>query len=149
MSHSKNGDAVKIRKSLQALGKAHREIEAVYLFGSAAIGKTGPLSDLDIAVLLKGRLGPSRAEFRRELELTADVMHACRRSDVDVVFLNQAPPLLAYEVVQKGQVLFERDRARRVEFEVNALKRMFDLEPFLETARRILKRRLREGSYGG
>ena len=140
-----------IEKSLLLCARSHPEIHALYLFGSQAKGKSGPLSDLDIAVLLKIRQGQgtSKTAFWKRLELASDLMHACRRPDVDVVLLDEATPLLAYQVVRAGKLLYERDHFHRIEFEVGALKRFFDFRPFLEVARQILKRRLQEGRYGG
>ena len=87
--------------------------------------------------------------FRVRLNLVAQAMRACGRSDVDLVLLNEASPLLAYEVVRGGKVAYERSHQRRLSYEANALCRYLDFQPFFYTARKYLKRRLREGAYGG
>ncbi len=139
---------VSVREALRTFGKAHPEIAAIYLFGSVAEGHAGPLSDLDVGVLLAEPAARSSLMDRR-LALIADVSHACRRPDVDVVILNEAPPLLAYEVVGRGTLLFERDRDQRVAFEARAAGQYLDFAPFLATSAGYLKRQLRDGTYGG
>jgi hypothetical protein len=138
-----------LMRSLKSLGRIYPEIDAVYLFGSQAEGKPGPLSDVDIGVLFDANRVRPKDLFRARLNLITQAMEACRRSDVDVVLLNEASPLLAYEVVSGGKLAYERNHQRRVAYEVDALLRYLDFQPFLRTARRYLKRRLREGTYGG
>ena len=86
---------------------SHRpEIQAAYIFGSVAHGRTHPDSDIDIAVLLGRRLPDSRALSYR-LRLGSDLGVALGRSDVQLVILNQAPPLLAHRVLSQGTLVFE------------------------------------------
>lgn len=139
----------KLLKSLRSLGRLCPEIDAVYLFGSRAAGRSGPLSDVDIGVLLgMDRLRP-RDLFRTRLHLITQAMAACGRSNVDLVLLNEAGPLLAYEVIHDGKLAYERNHQRRVSYEAGALRRYFDFQPFFHTARQYLKKHLREGTYGG
>jgi predicted nucleotidyltransferase len=110
-----------------------------YLFGSQAEGKAGPLSDVDIAVLL----GPQVTReqwFQVQLDLMGALMSLFHRDDVDVAILNQATPVLAHEVVQSGQILYEARPGIRVEFELATLRRYVDTEPL----RRLQDRRLLE-----
>jgi predicted nucleotidyltransferase len=110
-----------------------------YLFGSQAEGKAGPLSDVDIAVLL----GPQVTReqwFQVQLDLMGALMSLFHRDDVDVAILNQATPVLAHEVVQSGQILYEARPGIRVEFELATLRRYVDTEPL----RRLQNRRLLE-----
>jgi predicted nucleotidyltransferase len=114
-------------------------VELAYLFGSQAEGKAGPLSDVDIAVLL----GPHVAReqwFKVQLDLMGALMSLFHRDDVDVVILNQATPVLAHEVVQSGQILYEARPGIRTDFELASLRRYVDTEPL----RRLQDRRLLE-----
>lgn len=100
------------------------------------------MSDLDIAVLIdESRLKP-RSRFRFRLDLIGEATRAWGRPDVDVVLLNEASPLLAYEVVRSGRLLFERDHDARVAFEARTAQHYLDLEPFYRISRRYLKRQL-------
>lgn len=128
--------------SLRSLGRAHRSIATLYLFGSQATGKKGPLSDVDMAVLLDEKQVSPKRFFRFRLDLIAAATRACRRPDVDVVVLNEATPVLKYEVVRSGRLLYERDHSLRVEFEARAIQHYLDLEPFYQVGRSYLKRQL-------
>jgi predicted nucleotidyltransferase len=126
------------RGQLERLLASHGVVLA-YLFGSQAEGKAGPLSDVDIAVLLKPQM--DREEwFQVKLDLTNELMGLFHRNKVDVVVLNEAPPVLAYEVVQFGQLLYEAGPGTRIDFEVAATHRYMDTKPL----RRIQNRRLFE-----
>lgn len=149
MPHFKNPEIEKLAGHLRGLGREHPEVLAVYLFGSSASRKAGPLSDLDVAVLLdESRLKPGR-RFHFRLDLIGEAMGASHRPDVDLVLLNEASPLLAYEVIRGGRLLFERRRQARVEFESRAVGRYLDLKPFYRVSRRYLKKQmLRRGRNG-
>lgn len=67
-------------------------------------------------------------------------MSLFHRNDVDVVILNQAKPVIAYEVVCSGRVLYEAQPGTRVDYEVAVLRRYVDTEPL----RRLQDRRLLE-----
>jgi predicted nucleotidyltransferase len=118
---------------------AERGVVLAYLFGSQAEGKAGPLSDVDIAILL----GPHVAReqwFQVQLDLMGALMSLFHRDDVDVVILNQATPVLAHEVVRSGQILHEARPGTRADFELATLRRYVDTEPL----RRLQDRRLLE-----
>jgi predicted nucleotidyltransferase len=113
-----------------------------YLYGSHARGRAGPLSDVDVAVLLDSD------DEERRLELTAAIAHAVVPARADVVVLNDAPLALSYRVVRDGTVLVSRDDSARVEHWVRTVDRYLDMAP----ARRLLaagtRNRLREGRFG-
>jgi hypothetical protein len=125
-----------------------REIQAAYIFGSVAAGRARPDSDVDIAVLVDRRVPPARMLAYR-LKLMTDLGSALRRSDVEVVILNQAPPLLAHRVLSKGKLVFERSASARVRFQVRTASRYFDLIPMFETHIRYLKKSVRGGRQVG
>ncbi len=125
-----------------------REIEAAYVFGSVASGRTRKDSDIDIAVLVAPRVRPGKI-LKYRLQLMADLGSALRRSDVDVVILNEAPPLLAHRILSKGKLVFERSASARVRFQVRTASLYLDLVPLFETQIRYLKRNVREGRIVG
>jgi hypothetical protein len=112
---------------LAELLSAHDVILA-YLFGSQAEGKAGPLSDLDFAVLLDPEV-EREAWTDVQIELLGKLMSLFGRNDVDLVILNRATPVLAHQVAQHGQVLYEADPGTRADFEVAALRRYVETEP--------------------
>ena len=127
---------------------ARREIQAAYIFGSVAAGRARPDSDVDIAVLVDRRVRPAQM-LKYRLKLMADLGAALRRSDVEVVVLNQASPLLAHRVLSRGTLVFERSASARVQFQVRTASRYADLVPMFETHLRYLKKSVREGRIVG
>src|SRR5438876_672521 len=91
------------------------EIQAAYVFGSVASGRARADSDVDVAVLLDRRVRPGRI-LKYRLKLMADLGTALHRSDVDVVILNEASPVLAHRVLSQGTLVFERSASARVRF---------------------------------
>ena len=99
-----------------------------YLFGSHAVGRTGPASDYDIAVLCAPELSsPERGRWR--LELIGRLIDVYHSDAIDLVILNDAPPLLRFEVIRVRHVLYNRDDEARVTFEVRTMQEWFDWEP--------------------
>jgi uncharacterized protein len=137
-----------IEQAVARCVSGRKEIQAAYLFGSVAAGRPRPDSDIDIAVLVDRRVRPARRLDYR-LKLMADLGAALRRSDVGVVILNEAPPLLAHRVLSKGTLVFERSASARVRFQVRTASRYFDLVPMFETQIRYLKASVREGRVVG
>jgi predicted nucleotidyltransferase len=119
-----------IQPQAQEFGAADAAVLLLYLFGSRAVGRAGPGSDHDLGVLLDRR-EDSPAQRAR---LTHELVVMLGTSAVDVVFLNQAPPELAFAVIQ-GRLLYERDLATRVEYEAYVMGRYYDYLPYLREQR--------------
>jgi predicted nucleotidyltransferase len=120
------------------------EVQAGYVFGSVATGRTRPDSDVDVAVLLDDARIRSARRLRFRLALMTDLGAALHRPDVEVVILNDASPLLAHRVLSRGRLVFERSRRARVRFQVHTAARYLDLVPMYETFIRYTKKRARE-----
>jgi uncharacterized protein len=73
---------------------------AIYLFGSHATGTAGPASDVDLAVLVRGRLEPLRL-WALSGEL-ADITG----SPVDLLDLRDASTVMQYQVITQGKRLW-------------------------------------------
>jgi predicted nucleotidyltransferase len=107
-----------------------------------------PDSDIDIAVLVGRRIPDARA-LRYRLKLSVELGAALHRSDVQLVILNDASPLLAQRVLSRGALVFERAHAARVRFQVQTASRYADMVPTMERYVRRLKQDVREGRVGG
>src|SRR5262245_5965289 len=98
------------------------EVQAAYMFGSVIAGRARRDSDVDVAVLVSEKV--MRGDpFRYRLGLMTDLMSILKRDDVDLILLNQAPPLLAHRVLKKGKLIFERSASARVAFQVRTINR--------------------------
>ena len=80
-------------------------IQAIYLFGRYARGKTGPLSDIDICII--GKLSE-----KQKLRIRVDFPEK-----FDVSFFDELPVAIKFRVFKEGKALF----ARNTEF-VNIIK---------------------------
>ena len=105
-------------KRLAAEVRKRKYIVAAYLFGSAATGKLGPLSDIDVGFLLKKM--SDRQMFKKELELIGVVQSCFCRGEVDVVILNEAPNLLSANIL-KGRLVESNNECQRVAYETTVL----------------------------
>jgi len=123
------------------------EILEAYLFGSQARGDAMPHSDIDVAVYVdRERLPP--APWGYAADLITDLMSALGRNEIDVVVLNDAPPLLYHRVLRDGERLMSRDLAATTTREGYAISRYCDYLPVLRRIDRELDRRLDDGSFG-
>jgi uncharacterized protein len=122
-------------------------VVAADLFGSQASGRPSPLSDVDVAVWLAPELDASERLAAR-LRLMDSAVAALGTEEVDLVVLNDAPPLLQHRARMGAIRLVDRDAKRRVRFEAEALVRYLDTAPLREELARGLEHRLEEGRFG-
>jgi predicted nucleotidyltransferase len=73
---------------------------AIYLFGSQATGEATATSDLDLAVLVAGRVDPL------DLWATAGELADIAGLPVDLLDLRAASTVMQYQVIMKGQCLW-------------------------------------------
>lgn len=118
------------KKQLPKILRKYKVVSA-FLFGSQAKEKTGSLSDIDIAVFLDERV-PREKYFDVKLHLLGELMDLLKRNDIDLVILNEAPPLLSYRVLKEGVLIFCQDKKKLLENEVRTVLRYLDWKPFLE-----------------
>ena len=92
---------------LLPLVAADRRIEAFYLFGSRTSDTATPDSDLDVAVYTgSGFTGDDL------LALQADLTRSLQSDRLDLVWLNQADPVVTFSVIRDGKLLHYRDADR-------------------------------------
>jgi len=127
---------------IRRLGR-RQEILFALLFGSRATGRAQPGSDWDVAVYLDDRL-TSRERFALRLALLADLQDL---GQVDLVVLNEAPPLLAHRALQ-GERLLVKQPSAFVRFFVRKLAEAEDERWWRELHARARSRRLAEGRFG-
>ncbi|KPV62648.1 MAG: Nucleotidyltransferase domain protein [Candidatus Bathyarchaeota archaeon BA1] len=137
---------MRINEVEEFLGK-REHVKVAYLFGSYAQGREGPLSDVDIAVLLDESLSESeRIDLRLRLiaEISA-ILGIMEADKLDVIVMNDAPINLNYEIIKNGRTLLVKDLEHKIKTESKILSKYLDrryyerrgLNEFLE---KILKR---------
>lgn len=139
-----------IKERLPALTedfKKKQGINALYLFGSYAKDEVKPLSDIDVAVLLKN--SAAKADYWDiKLGLLNKAMAILGTDEIDFVLLNEAPYELAYNVLKEGRILFCRDDRERQEFQERVVMNYLDTQALREEGYFHLKERIREGRFG-
>jgi predicted nucleotidyltransferase len=102
-----------------------------YLFGSQAKGTAGSLSDIDIAVYFAEEVVAGE-RFDVRLGLLGELTDLYKTDRVDLVVLNDAPPLLAHRILKEGLLIFSDDDKMRLEYEVKAVLKYLDWKPYLD-----------------
>ena len=123
------------------------EVLVAYLFGSHARKKPTPISDVDFAVLLSEAV-PCESYLDYRITLMQELTKIFHSDEVQVVILNQAPPLLAYKVVVEGKLLLCRDELARLRFRIDATRRYLDTKALRRIQDTATARRIREARFG-
>ena len=102
----------------------HREIYAVYLFGSFVTKES--FADIDLGILLR-EMVEDILEYELELE---NKLENIARFRMDVRVLNNAPISFAQNVIRYGRLILDREPNMRSDFESYVLKKYFDFARF-------------------
>jgi predicted nucleotidyltransferase len=124
-------------------------IRVAYLFGSRRrdfsaddAEPSGPertsedFRDIDLGIVTDGKFTSS--DYYVLIERLGGVLHSDR---VDLVWLNASEPIIAFEVIRDGIVLFYRDADELNEFERRAKHRYYDYKVYLRKHRAARKER--------
>ena len=102
---------------------------------------------MDVAVYVEPET-LDRPGFGIQAEIGSDLQAALGRSDVDVVVLNQAPPLLYHRVLRDGVRLLSRSEPDTATREGQALSRYCDFVPQLRKVEAAHRARIAAGKFG-
>lgn len=137
-----------INRYKNQLAKLFQENNAAsaYLFGSYAKNNPGPLSDIDIAVLLAKDIG-EKDFFGKRLIFTNEIMKLFHQNKVDVIILNDAPPPLRFNVIKEGIIIFDANPKVRYMFESKTMIEYIDTKPLRDEYTSYLFKNIREGRF--
>ena len=102
-------------------------VVAIYIFGSQAQGLAHKMSDVDIGIIFdnpekyKNKTMDAYSEF---YSIFTDVFPG---KDVDIVFLQLVSPALQFRAVRDGQIIYEADQERQLNYRENVFKKYLDL----------------------
>ena len=123
------------------------DILAAYLFGSAARKAIGPLSDVDVAILLN-----FDTPYSKTLSLICDVgsdIQELYRKEGDVKILNRIDDLpFLYEILSTGTLIFEREPEVHRAFVAQSIMKYLDFKPSYDKMVSGYRRSLRNGKTG-
>ncbi len=100
-----------------------------YLFGSTVRGNTGRLSDIDIAILVDEK-SSKKEHLDIELKILSEITILIKRDKIDLILLNEAPLLLAYNVIKNG-VILKSNEMERVKFEIKIISTYLDQQYYI------------------
>ena len=118
------------------------DVRLAVVFGSAARQTEGRDSDLDVGVSFVEGTGQAAPALAVALERAAG-----RR--VDLVLLDNAPPLLRFEIARSGLVLVERAPRAWADFRSRAMIDWWDWAPTARMMHRVMAEKLREEAARG
>lgn len=114
-------------------------VAVAYLFGSHASGTANIRSDVDIAILFQREACPDKLALLQLKSDLADALH----SEVDLICLNTASPIMGMQVLKNGKEIVVHDSRTRDRFVMTLFTDYFDLKrirkPMEDT---ILQRKL-------
>jgi predicted nucleotidyltransferase len=143
MSTQKSLEIKNLLPRLEQISRRFPEVIAAYLFGSQVYGRTTPLSDIDVGVLLKEDL-PDMTSFRIEMSLQGELEKIFKTNNIDLVVLNKAPLPIQYSATS-GKLLFSNHQNKRTDFEEYVRKYYIDCLPIYREYRDEFLKRIREG----
>ncbi len=106
--------------------------DMIFLFGSVLSGHFHKDSDIDVGVYFEGKGYDKNA-------VCDTVLDFFQTERVDVAFLNEASPLLLYQVVKKGKPMACKSYPKMVEFQLRCLKKYWETSKFRKMKERVLK----------
>ena len=116
----------------------YEKIIFAYIFGSYAKDNIRKDSDIDIAIYLKDSIGTY--EY---LDMKMKLSEALKR-EVDLVILNDATPLLKYEILKNNILLFTNDKSIESKYKVKTLFEYNDMKRYLDLSYEKTIERLKE-----
>jgi hypothetical protein len=117
-------------------------VRLAVVFGSAARRTENPGSDIDLGVSWVNGGGQSASDLVVALERAAG-----RR--VDLVTLDDAPPLLRFEIARDGIVLVEREPHAWADFRARAMIDWWDWAPTARMMHGVMAERVRQEAVRG
>jgi predicted nucleotidyltransferase len=108
-------------------------IAAAYQYGSTVRGQEGPLSDLDITILVDEEQAPSRVELLRiELLLAYELHKQLGIPEVDLITLNHQRLTMQHGVLRTGKLIYDANPKYRIRFTQMVIQAYLDFQPTLK-----------------
>lgn len=120
-------------ETIGPLFKTYSFIVAAYQYGSTVRGQEGPLSDLDIAILVNEGQAPSGVELlRMELLLAYELQKQLNIPKVDLITLNHQPLTMQHAVLRTGKLIYDANPKYRIRFTQMVIQAYLDFQPTLK-----------------
>lgn len=112
------------------------QISFVALFGSSATGKTHRESDLDLAI----KMGVSNLTAKVKADIIADFLRVVPKADV--VFVNDASPLLKASIASTGKMVYESSASLFNSFQLDAFREYYEYKKYFIARQELNKQKI-------
>ena len=126
--------------------KDRKEVVAAYLFGSHAVGKARPFSDVDVGVVLTHPFQEQSFDYQNQYTVA---MGRTLRKDIHVVIMNTAGETLLKQIFQKGVCVCVNDPFVLARFKMIRFAMIGDFGYYLDMTQAGFNRRLTGGTSHG
>lgn len=109
-------------EDLTTFFRNEKRVSVSYLFGSYAKEIHTTKSDIDIAVLLSETPKKLLDYYLHLVNKLSKILE----NEVDLIILNTSPPLLKYQVIKHGKIVYSRNEKARIEFEARTQNEYLD-----------------------
>lgn len=109
------------------------KLSLIYFFGSRTKEDTTTFkSDYDFAFFLDETIKDSSTSNYFKGSLISQMEQIFKIRPVDIVILNIAPPILSYQIIKKGELLYSINDELRTEFEAKVIRDYLDFSYYNE-----------------
>lgn len=105
--------------------------QLAYLFGSRIDGSGDSFSDLDIGVVF-GKVLQFDKKIKIYSYLTEKIEQILEFKPVDVIFMDEVPLELQFEIITHGKLIFCKNDNFRVNYEIGIQRKYMDFKYFLD-----------------
>jgi len=128
------------RNKIKEILEKH-DVSVAYLFGSAVKGNMGPHSDIDIGVIFKNESNENDSDCR--FKIASEISDLCGTNTADIINVQKVSgPLIKYNAVFSGELLFSNDDNTRFEVERAIVREYEDTKYLRKIASSILREEL-------
>ena len=82
--------------------------------------------------------------FGYRAHLITELSRVLQTNELDVIVLNEVPPLLKFQVIHHGEVVFCRSKNKRLDFQLRTFNEYQDIRPMLAVQYDYMLKRLKE-----
>jgi predicted nucleotidyltransferase len=113
-------------KTIECIANEYK-IDMFVYFGSYGTEYFHSESDIDIAFLSSENMS-----CKEKVKLLEDLIKYHRKTEIDLVDLKAADPLLCFEIASNGRVLYEKQEGLFDRYSLFCFKKYYELRPIIE-----------------
>jgi predicted nucleotidyltransferase len=128
----------KYSKTIEDIASEY-DISFFVYFGSYQTDYYNEDSDIDIAFLAQKDM-----TAQEQLKLLEELIKYHRKSEIDLIDLRKACPILRYEVALNGRAIYEKEKGQFDKYSLFYIKQFYELKPIIEDELKAISEEIRE-----